>query len=165
MKRIRKLPGETGNYLGQVAKFSKENKMVFSPELFLATNPYGQYWETPGKLPKGVKRQKLGTCYMSSYHLAASDPDRFIYIEGFATAVIPTSHAWCLDKKTNEIVDPVWIKGYSYYGIPIRQGFLEHSMVETEYYGLFPFCCKNEPPIFYSKPEEYVHPDFLKHAA
>ncbi len=70
---------------------------------------HGHEWEnTHGPLPAGVKQAKLGLCYMNAYQLADAQPDKYTYVEGFATASgIPMGHAWTVDNE-GKVVDPTW---------------------------------------------------------
>lgn len=62
-------------------------------------------------LPGGVQPMKAKCCYLNAYTLAAGDPRRFTYYEGFGTTVRgegwPVLHAWCVDADEHA-VDPTW---------------------------------------------------------
>jgi hypothetical protein len=60
------------------------------------------------KKPKGVTYGKWGHCFSNAYHLAQRWPERYTYCEGFATSIIPTLHAWCIDTETGFVVDNTW---------------------------------------------------------
>ena len=66
-------------------------------------------------------------CYLNSYALAAQQPDRFTYFEGYASTVrsqgCATAHAWCVDRD-RRVVDATWAnlksdRPAAYLGLPI----------------------------------------------
>src|SRR5215471_15258739 len=72
-------------------------------------------------------------------HLACKDPDRYVYIEGYATSAevtsLTASHAWCYDRKTGLIVDPTWKDGVDYVGVPIRTPYTCEAILKYNYAG------------------------------
>ena len=58
-------------------------------------------------LPDDISSGKKKECYLNATHLA-SDSERFIYVEGYAFNIIPCQHAWCIERTTNQVVDPTW---------------------------------------------------------
>lgn len=83
-------------------------------------------------LPKGEMKE----CYANAGRIAIMD-DRFIYVEGFATSMIPTGHAWLLDTLSGLILDTTWDDGQSYFGIPIKTSYLRRHCVEMKYWGMY----------------------------
>jgi hypothetical protein len=85
-------------------------------------------------------------CYYNAAMLAMEMPAVFDYMEGVATSVIPTEHAWVVDRSWNRVVDPTWIKGHQsarsmkykikdYYGIRIPLEIVRREIRETEIAG------------------------------
>jgi hypothetical protein len=62
-----------------------------------------------------------------------------IYVEGFATCVIPVLHAWVVDQD-GVIYDPTWKvgkhKGHDYYGVPFSLMQCFKIMSKSKHYGL-----------------------------
>jgi hypothetical protein len=108
---------------------------------------------------------KLGFCYREAYRLAESDPI-FIYCEGYAASEqlsIPLAHAWCVNRETREVYDPVWnnkkVKGNSYCGLPLNLDFVNKVILEVEMYGVLDslWMCKN---LFNTTLGDILHPDY-----
>ncbi len=95
-------------------------------------------------LPKGVKQRKLGECYMNAYQLADSQPDKYQYVEGFATpGGVPMGHAWTVDRKTGEVVDPTWggrpekfTAHVAYRGVPMDIKDVRETVMRRKKYGV-----------------------------
>lgn len=96
------------------------------------------------KKPKGVRYGPWKYCFRTSYYLAESNPQRYTYCEGFATSIIPTLHAWCIDRETGKVVDTTWRhdhvsseRGYIGIEFPLSvvRGFMfasgQHGMIDT----------------------------------
>lgn len=101
----------------------------------------------PDWMPWGQKRM----CFMNATQLALSDPG-MIYVEGFAdSGLIPTEHAWVVDRR-GCVFDNTWRSpGVSYVGVPFTTAFLRRSLLENEYYGVFGAMGKL-PHVFTLKP-------------
>ncbi len=60
-------------------------------------------------------------CYLNAQKIAM-DGD-YDYYEGFACGVIPTDHAWLIDRNTGLVIDPTWEdledKDTDYFGLQI----------------------------------------------
>lgn len=106
-------------------------------------------------LPKGVRSGSPKSCWANAWSLARStsrrgsdgtlQAGRFLYVEGYAAALLPSgsalavSHAWCLDLRTMEIVDPTWAgegtlfrsRAHVYLGIAFSPAFMEAAVAET----------------------------------
>ena len=64
---------------------------------------HGQEWGPHIARPEDVKPGEMKGCFVNAYQLAIRNPRRFFYVEGYAMAVIPTEHAWCVDRAGNVI--------------------------------------------------------------
>ena len=107
----------------------------------------------------------LGFCYREAYKLAIGDPV-FIYCEGYATSEklsIPLMHAWCVNRETQEVYDPVWntkrIRGSAYCVLPLSLDFVNKVMLQRECYGVIDqlWLCKNLFDVSFSA---VIHPDY-----
>lgn len=108
---------------------------------------------------------KLGFCYKYAYHLAESD-SIFIYCEGYASSEqlgIPLHHAWCVNRETGEVYDPVWntkkTKGNSYCGLPMNLNFVRKVIMYTKQYGVLDslWLCKH---LFNTSLGDIIHTDY-----
>lgn len=89
-------------------------------------------------LPKGVRLCKQGQCYYNAMRLVWKDEDRYVYVEGFATATgssLTTLYAWCYDRQTGRIIDKTWKNGGDYVGVPIRMKYAREFMLKYGYHG------------------------------
>ena len=101
-----------------------------------------EYTWTGWRLPRGVRRGKLGLCFMNAFRLATAQPDKYRYVEGIATHIIPTEHAWCVTAD-GTVVDPTWRRferagetAPEYLGVPIRLDYAMKVMCKTRVYGV-----------------------------
>lgn len=108
---------------------------------------------------------KLGYCYQAAFRLAESDPI-FIYCEGYACSEqlsIPLQHAWCVNRETKEVYDPVWntkkVKGSAYCGLPFNLKFVIDVVLHNKQYGILDslWSCKH---LFNTPLGAIVHPDY-----
>ena len=108
---------------------------------------------------------KLGFCYRAAYQLAESD-SIFIYCEGYAASEqlsIPLAHAWCVNRETREVYDPVWntkrTRGNAYCGLPMNLDFVGKVIFHTKMYGVLDslWQCKH---LFNTPLGDIVHPDY-----
>lgn len=108
---------------------------------------------------------KLGFCFSAAYRLAESDPI-FIYCEGYAASEklsIPLAHAWCVNRETHEVYDPVWnnkkVRGVAYCGLPLNLDFVNKVILEVKMYGVLDslWLCKN---LFNTPLGDILHPDY-----
>lgn len=88
---------------------------------------------------KNLYNCKVKECYANCQKVAIQDSN-FLYIEGYATSIIPVSHAWLFDFKNNKIVDPTWVSEkrkfniLDYFGIVIPEEFVVKRMLITAVY-------------------------------
>lgn len=95
---------------------------------------YGKNW-TPALKPEWVPYGTQGLCFQNAFDLAMRT--ELTYVEGYATGVIPTHHAWCVDFNGN-VVDPTWrTLGCSYFGIPFDTDYVANTAVNTRMYSIF----------------------------
>lgn len=115
-------------------KFKRPNK--YAPWHWLAS--FGMRFEG-AKRPKGMRKAPDHTCFESAAKLAMDNPN-YIYVEGYASNVIPVHHAWCVHKDNpSVVVDPVWRNPQTcrYFGLPIQTAFLNRAILVNEVWGLF----------------------------
>lgn len=82
---------------------------------------------------------EIKNCYQNAADLAIRHPE-LTYVEGYATVVIPTLHAWLVDKE-DRVIDVTWqdfgeYEPHGYWGVKFPQRVLMSQMVETKMYGL-----------------------------
>lgn len=103
---------------------------VLTPMEFLLL--HGQQFAPGGKVRRRATPKQ---CFMNAYKLA--DRKGLVYVEGLATHIIPTEHAWCLDPASGRIIDPTWSDtGLDYFGVPIPMEVLHRIMLRTEVFGV-----------------------------
>ena len=73
-------------------------------------------------------------CYAQSYGL--------LYAEGYADAIIPTHHAWCVDPWSWKVIDPTWYQHdhceeATYFGVLLSHADLWRHISVTGYHSLF----------------------------
>lgn len=102
---------------------------------------FGKHWTRVGKgdPPRGLQRGPKRNCFGNAMHAAIANPD-LIYCEGYANAVIPTMHAWCVDGE-GTVWDPTWDEeqGRDYYGIPFNIDFVVAWTMAKGTTGVLPF--------------------------
>lgn len=128
-----------------------------SPHQLILDHGREYAWGGP-KLPPGVRLGEKGACFMNAYQLADAHPDKYTYVEGVASAIIPVDHAWCVTAD-GVVVDPTWRfkKGDAvpeYYGIPISLKYAWRIMVKTRVYGVL-WNYVGGFPMMTDKPEEW----------
>lgn len=87
------------------------------------------------KRPKGLRKQQDKMCFRNATRLSLERKLR--YVEGFATSLIPTFHAWCL-AEDGTVIDPTWRypERSAYRGFVIPRATLLKQLVKTKCYGV-----------------------------
>lgn len=115
-------------------KFNRPNK--YAPWHWLAS--FGMRFEG-AKRPKGMRKERDHTCFRAAGRLAMDNPN-YIYVEGYASNIIPVHHAWCVHKDNPDVaIDLVWRKPQfcRYFGLPIQTEFLNRAIATNKKWGLF----------------------------
>ena len=127
---------ELTDYLIEVAEFRKKNGAETSMEEFVLKN--GEYFDS-GIIPAAKykpRNTRKKECFRNAYYLATDN--QLIYCEGFAiNDSIPCNHAWCVDPKTNKVVDPTWKElDCVYYGIKFDMEYVGKTLAKRKVWGL-----------------------------
>ena len=79
----------------------------------------------PAPLPGDYRRGTPTYCFANAGALAKKKLSRLTYVEGYATAIIPVLHAWCVDPDGG-VVDPTWDDGVgvAYFGVAFATDFV-----------------------------------------
>lgn len=95
-------------------------------EMFAHPKLPGKYHEWKGPMKQ---------CFHNAANAAFHEPE-LIYCEGYASSIIPTLHAWCLDPE-GRVLELTWSKpATDYFGIPFKLKFLVQQAIANEEYGL-----------------------------
>jgi hypothetical protein len=77
-------------------------------------------------------------CFMNAYRLAEGSD--LIYVEGYATSVIPVLHAWVLDPRPNDsgkIIETTWENpGEEYFGVAMPMDYVRKVLLARKFYGV-----------------------------
>lgn len=100
-------------------------------------------------------------CFYNARTLARRHPDRFLYCEGFACAVIVTEHAWLYDLKEQLAVEVTWDEiGVGYVGVPFSAAFCRREPMDPQN-----FCLLNQwhrhHPLLRGVRTDFKHPEPL----
>lgn len=82
---------------------------------------------------------KMRECFMNAFQLAIANPE-LRYVEGYATSVIPTLHAWNIDL-TGTVIDNTWkhddkARNRGYYGVWFPTDYIMHVAYKRGKYGI-----------------------------
>lgn len=130
------------DYMELLANTYKNNfKDSYTPIDYILE--HGQSWG-PRIFPKHIEQGPERECFRTSALLATEHPE-LRYVEGYATAIIPTEHAWLVDSNGN-VIDPTWGAEYSkgrcphdYFGVAIPIETVLKICLKTRRYGVFDF--------------------------
>lgn len=104
-----------------------------SCESFVAANGRS-FIATP--LHKDFKFGTQKECFKNAFNLANEHEDILVYCEGYAHSIIPTLHAWCVDKD-GIVYDNTWRDGgEEYFGIPFDLNFVRKFIIKRKKYGV-----------------------------
>ena len=125
------------NYLRTVYDFHRRNSTLRpgfkynSIEVFVLKNGkrMGQRSERSDNFPKGTIKE----CFRNAYLLAVEHD--LTYCEGYAMGIIPTLHAWCLDKD-GHVIDITWKDGIEYIGVMFSTKYVNKILLERKSYGV-----------------------------
>lgn len=106
-------------------------------------------------------RGRMKQCFCNAANAAIRDKS-LIYVEGFASIVIPVLHAWCITKD-GKTVELTWRDGdaIGYFGVPFQTAFLHRQLIRNKTYSLLDHW-GNEFALLrgvYAK-NEWIHPTF-----
>lgn len=136
---------ETKEYLEQIVKLKKsmvkpKDFIYLGAEDFVLKEgrEFKVNYRKLNKYPMGEVKQ----CYQNAFNLALAYPE-LIYVEGFASTVIPTMHAWVIDQK-GVVYDPTWsmkerkeeYRPTGYYGVPFSLKQCWEVMGQSNHYGV-----------------------------
>lgn len=116
-------------YLEMMAKMSPRGIEKFVLD-------FGQYW-VGKKRPPHIKKGRDKECFKNALDLSLIHPG-YQYVEGIASNIIPTHHAWCIDSD-GDIVDPTWANPEDcfYAGVAIPRDIALTEIIRNKTYGLF----------------------------
>lgn len=82
---------------------------------------------------------KMRECFMNAFQLAIANPE-LTYVEGYATSIIPTLHAWCITKDC-KVVDNTWkhdknAPNRGYYGVWFPTDYIMQIAYKRGKYGI-----------------------------
>ena len=76
-------------------------------------------------------------CFANALIYSCREPERYVYVEGYACSVIPMAHAWVYDRAEGKIIDPTWSEiGKAYCGVPFDPVAAQRFVYKTQVYGL-----------------------------
>jgi hypothetical protein len=121
---------------------SPHSEYAFAERL-LAEGTFFTYAPYPSTYPKG----RMGRCFEDATQLVIDHPD-LSYVEGYATGIIPSHHAFGITKD-GLVIDPSWsglaaymdITDTSYFGIIVDTKKLLRKIARQKRWGYFGVMC------------------------
>ena len=81
-------------------------------------------------------RGEMKACYQNAF--TAARDNGWSYVEGYATALIPVMHAWCVDEK-GVAVEVTWeTAGDEYMGVVMDIDVVSETILNTGVWGVMP---------------------------
>lgn len=123
-------------YLESVCKIRQGQKAIGDYtclEHFILENGH-EFKSGPKSRPRSIKKMKDRYCFQNCYELSL-ERRNLQYAEGFAVAVIPTIHAWCINKRS-KVIDPTWDNGQDYIGVIIPRQLMVGTALTRGSYGV-----------------------------
>lgn len=119
------------------------------------------------KLPRDIKRGKLGLCYENAGKIALNVDTHchaqtdYVYCEGYAWGVFPVLHGWLLTPD-GKVIDPTWqgrknFETTDYYGIAFQTEYLRDTIIQNEHWALIDLPLEGFP-LFHTDQNEWRHP-------
>lgn len=100
---------------------------------------HGEGFKVPTEPPQ-IPLGKMKQCFQNATHMVWDSSD-YDYAEGyiFPSGLIPIHHAWVVNKKTNEVVDPTlgWLPSAEYFGVKLTKEQLNIQLQKNMVYGVF----------------------------
>jgi hypothetical protein len=97
-------------YCEQVLALHRMNEMSPAVEIYeLLLESSAEFSEMDLALSSKLKADydcQMKECYLNAQKLAMFGV--YDYYEGFASRIIPTNHAWLVDRNTGLVIDPTW---------------------------------------------------------
>ena len=143
---------EIQTYIETVANFQKQNGITKSTWSFACCEDFvlqnGIWCNITDETFEG-KRKKSKECFKNAFQLVQKNFEDLVYVEGYANSVIPTLHAWAIDKEGN-VIDPTWRSSHGYFGVPFKFDYVARTLHERGLFGIidnmqmsWPFCLEN----------------------
>jgi hypothetical protein len=110
---------------------------------------------------KMYDRGPLKQCFMNAFALMVANPD-LRYAEGYGQNIIPTMHAWCVDKDLN-VIDPTWRdpEASQYFGVVFDRDFVIETVLKKETYGVIDNYQENFPLLQGKQQKDFLDMAFV----
>lgn len=110
--------------------------------------------------PKWVPKGAIKECFSNCFNAIIRHPNKLVYCEGYATALIPVHHAWLL--YDGKIIDPTWdaqkIDAVEYFGIAFNYEYVVQTAINTGYYSVLDNFAQHHPLIKGEhNPADFLH--------
>lgn len=152
--------------MSQVLRYLEEVKRMRDPSSEAFVLEHGRLFTTlRAEQPKpGTPKQ----CYYNAARMVRRSKGQLIFVEGYALAMIPLPHAWCIDLE-GQVVETTWRPTWrplpgdtarvDYYGIPFSTDYLVRSIKRWGQYSLLDNW-RNNWPVQHSPRSKWIHPAY-----